>query len=160
MTKNLSNGEIVTICLNSSDKIPYMKSHLVKLVETLEDKFLRECVCSLAINLLKCRTKLERIMKVIRNFAVNKDTIPRPLRSRVILEPALPPVKRYQEFLAIEEEAKQFHELWLKTYKNYFRRIKEIDRTEATKQLNSILEKVVSIFSFSFGPFAITTGDM
>ena len=40
--------------------------------------------------------------------------------------------------MAIEEEANQFHELWLKNYKNYFRRIKEIDRTEATKQLKSI----------------------
>ena len=79
-SKNLSNGEIVGKCLNPSDKISYMKIHLMKFVETLEDKFLEECVCLLAINLLKYRSKLERIMKVIRNFAVNKNKIPRRLR--------------------------------------------------------------------------------
>ena len=136
-SKNLSNSEIVAKCLNPSNKLSYMKIHLVKLVETLEDKFLRECVCLLAINLLKYRSKLERIMKVIWNFAVNKNTIPRPLRSKVILETALPPVKGYQRFMAIKEEAKQFHELWLKNYKKYFRELKS--SIERTLPFNSML---------------------
>ena len=136
-TNELSSDEaIVSKCLHSSENLDSMRNHFLKIIETLEDNFLKERICSLAISLLQERSFYERIMKQIKDFAIEKDSIPRSLRTKTIkLVPALPPVVRYQEFMALEEEAAAFHKQWQKGYKNFFRRVREIDRKEALKQL-------------------------
>ena len=132
----LSSEELVTACLKDAPILNSLHPHFVDLVETLEDNFLKRRICSLAISLLQNRALYERIMKLIRNFAIDKDSIPRSLRNKMIdLVPALPATARTQEFMAIEEEATAFHKLWQKGFKNFFRKVKEVDRNEAIKKL-------------------------
>ena len=132
----LPSEELVTICLKSAPLLHSLHSHFVDLIETLEDNFLKKRICSLAISLLQNRALYERIMKIIRNFAIDKDSIPRSLRSKMIdLVPTVPASARTQEFMAITEEASAFHKSWQKGFKNFFRRVKEVDRNETIKIL-------------------------
>ena len=133
---NTTSERIVDIILYNSKGLHQMKTTFVDLIETLENRNFRANVCTLAVSLLKGRIQYERIMKLIRSFATEKDSIPRSLRvTNIELTPAMASVRRNQEFLAIEDEAKSLTETWQKGVKKLFQRVKILDRKEALEHL-------------------------
>ena len=88
-----------------------MKPTFVDLIERLENCNFQKDVFLLAVSQLnKSRVQFECILKLIKNYAVQKDSIPYSLRVDVKLISAMASVRRKQEFLAIKEEANKLTE--------------------------------------------------
>ena len=100
---NSSPDEIVTFYLNRTNGLESMKPIFIHLIETLKDNILRPEVCQAAIVLLKSRACFERIVKLIRSYATDKDLIPCSLRVKSELVPTMKSLVRKQEFQTIRE---------------------------------------------------------
>ena len=126
-----SDEEIVSNCLTQYKKLSPLKTYLIETIATLEDKFIREVVCLSALSLLRSRSCYERFMKKIRDFATDKTSIPRSLRVKIKLTPAMPNSVRKPKYMAAEEKAKETIAKFQKAFKSHFMEVKECDRDEA-----------------------------
>ena len=126
-----SDDEIVSKCLTNYKKLNPLKDNLIALIATLEDRFIREVICLAALSLLRSRACYEQFMKKIRDFATDKSSIPRSLRVKVELSPAMPNSVRRQKYMAAEEKAKETVEKFQKSFRSHFIEVKECDRDEA-----------------------------
>ena len=73
-------------------------------------------------------------MRKFREFAIDKNSIPRSLRLKIELSPDMPDTVRTQKFLAEQETTKETIELFHKRFMNHFRVVKEADRDVACEE--------------------------
>ena len=133
-TVNLSDDEIVTKCLTNFKKLRSLKQNFIDVIATLEDHFTKEEICLSMLSLLNSRISYERFMRKIREFAADKNSLPRSLRLKIELNPDMPDTVRTQKFLAEQEAAKETVELFQKKFKKHFRVVKEADRDVACEE--------------------------
>ena len=111
---------IVDIVIHDFKNLYLMKPTSVDLIVMLENCNFCKDVCILRVLLLKGRIQFKRILKLIRNYAADKESIPCSLRVDIKLNPAMASMRRNQEFLVIKDKAKALTEHLQKDYKNLF----------------------------------------